>query len=130
MTDGSADDLDESVNGSIQTSWFVNPDDSVNSIFQVTATGLSSGNAGNSQFTDGYYVTRFYDPFSSGTASTSYWEYRDVEPGNSFISFDANDRELRSGGYSFASSDYTAIRINYQVWVPPSGFSNCAGIQR
>lgn len=37
-----ANDLDKSVNGSIQTLWYVNPDDSLNETFLLTATGTGA----------------------------------------------------------------------------------------
>src|SRR5262245_46860766 len=52
VTDGSAADLDGHVDGNISTSWFVDPDDSLNSSFTLTALGLSSGLSASSTFTD------------------------------------------------------------------------------
>ncbi|MDV6342373.1 DUF11 domain-containing protein [Nitrosomonas sp. Is24] len=43
VTDGDeANDLDKSINGSIQTLWYVNPDDSLNETFLLTATGAGA----------------------------------------------------------------------------------------
>jgi len=46
VTDGSANDLDGMADGNIVTAWYVNPDDSAESAFELTATGLSSGQGG------------------------------------------------------------------------------------
>src|SRR6476646_3066177 len=45
-------DLDGMVNGSIQTSWYVNPDDSAGATFLLTATGLTTGQTAQTTFTD------------------------------------------------------------------------------
>src|SRR5262249_5089469 len=52
VTDGGVGDLDGLVNGSIQTTWYVSPDDSVGSQFQLTAAGLTSGEMASTVFTD------------------------------------------------------------------------------
>ena len=43
VTDGGPNDNDGQADGNIETSWFVDPDDSFNSVFELTATGQSSG---------------------------------------------------------------------------------------
>ena len=57
VTDGSEADLDGTVDGIIVTTWFVNPDDSSNSSFVLTATGLSSGAVATTTFTDSDALT-------------------------------------------------------------------------
>ncbi len=52
VQDGGSGDLDGAVNGSIKTSWYVNPDDSLGSVFELSALGLSSGNDAVYNFTD------------------------------------------------------------------------------
>ncbi len=52
VTDGGKDDLDGKVDGNFETTWYVNPDDSANSAFEVTATGLSLGEVATNTFTD------------------------------------------------------------------------------
>ncbi|MGS7253758.1 DUF5801 repeats-in-toxin domain-containing protein, partial [Pseudomonas anuradhapurensis] len=42
VTDGGAGDLDGKVNGSITTSWYVNPDDSAGATFLLSATGAGA----------------------------------------------------------------------------------------
>lgn len=68
-------DLDGIVNGSIQTSWYVNPDDSLSSTFELTATELSSGLVAQTTFTDGVVlvgsVTKNFRPASSGDVSSA-----------------------------------------------------------
>ncbi|MGB6044491.1 MAG: DUF11 domain-containing protein, partial [Pirellulales bacterium] len=52
VTDGSPEDLDGLVDGNVDTSWFVDPDDSLDSTFELTASGQSSGLVATSFFTD------------------------------------------------------------------------------
>ena len=51
VTDGGAGDLDGLANGVIVTSWYVNPDDSLNQTFRLTAKGIH-GEVARSTFTD------------------------------------------------------------------------------
>ena len=70
VTDGGKDDLDGVVDGNIETTWYVNPDDSFQSAFEVTATGLSSGELATNTFTDGNITvsgTAFIDYNNDGT---------------------------------------------------------------
>jgi hypothetical protein len=52
VIDGSANDLDGLRDGNIVTSWYVNPDDSLNSSFELFATGITSGYEATTTFTD------------------------------------------------------------------------------
>ena len=52
VTDGGLGDLDGVENGSVETSWFVDPDDSAGSVFELTATGLAPGSQAQTTFTD------------------------------------------------------------------------------
>ncbi len=52
VIDGSNDDLDGLADGNIETSWYVDPDDSFNSVFELTAEGLSSGITASHNFKD------------------------------------------------------------------------------
>lgn len=52
VTDGSKEDLDGKADGKFETTWYVNPDDSANSAFKLTATGLSSKETAIHHFTD------------------------------------------------------------------------------
>ncbi|PZW92133.1 hypothetical protein DFS28_112145 [Pseudomonas sp. 478] len=60
VTDGGAGDLDGQVNGSVTTSWYVNPDDSAGATFLLTATssgddrvfGTSDDTVATTSFTD------------------------------------------------------------------------------
>ncbi len=53
VKDGSPKDLDGLKNGEIVTEWYVNPDDSANATFQLTATDLKTGEAAEPHiFTD------------------------------------------------------------------------------
>ncbi|MCI0335655.1 MAG: LEPR-XLL domain-containing protein, partial [Planctomycetes bacterium] len=68
VVDGSADDLDGLVNGDVHTTWYVDPDDSADSSFDLTALGLTSGWSATTTFTDdgGDFSLDFVaaDPFS------------------------------------------------------------------
>ena len=55
-----AGDLDGIVDGNIETSWFVDPYDSANSAFQLTATGLTSGETATHHFTDSDPAVQFF----------------------------------------------------------------------
>ncbi|MCY2989631.1 MAG: autotransporter-associated beta strand repeat-containing protein, partial [Planctomycetota bacterium] len=52
VTDGGAGDLDQKADGKIETTWYVNPDDSLGASFQLTASGLNSGEVATTAFTD------------------------------------------------------------------------------
>ena len=52
VVDGSAQDLDQQVNGNVSTQWYVNPDDSLDSTFLLTALGLASNQLSSTTFTD------------------------------------------------------------------------------
>jgi hypothetical protein len=55
VTDGSSADLDATINGSVQTSWYVDPAYSIGASFTVTATAMSEGvmKTATATFTDG-----------------------------------------------------------------------------
>ena len=52
VVDGGPSDLDGVANGNVETSWYVNPDDSFNSTFELTAEGANSGLTASHVFTD------------------------------------------------------------------------------
>src|SRR5262245_39844651 len=52
VIDGSAADLDGLRDGNVRTSWYVDPDDSLNSSFTLTAIGQASGLTATTTFTD------------------------------------------------------------------------------
>ena len=52
VTDGGLGDLDGVADGNIQTEWYVNPDDSLDETFRLTATGQTSGEVATAIFTD------------------------------------------------------------------------------
>ena len=56
VTDGGSGDLDGRMDGSLQTTWYVNPDDSLGASFQLTASGLNSGEVATTAFTDAAYT--------------------------------------------------------------------------
>ena len=60
VTDGSEDDLDGKINGTIITTWFVNPDDSGGSAFELTAAGLNSDKLATHNFTDSEPAVQFF----------------------------------------------------------------------
>ena len=65
VVDGSRNDLDGKVDGKIWTTWFVDPDDSFNSLFELKATGQRSGDIATKIFADD-------TPIPSGVAATYY----------------------------------------------------------
>jgi hypothetical protein len=66
VTDGGAGDLDRVVDGDFETTWYVNPDDSANSAFEVKATGLSSGEVATNTFTDSVIFSDNFDGTATG----------------------------------------------------------------
>ena len=52
IVEGGEGDLDGETDGNFQTEWYVNPDDSANSAFELTTTGLNSGEVAIHNFTD------------------------------------------------------------------------------
>lgn len=69
VTDGGDGDLDGALDGNFQTSWYVDPDDSVGSTFTLTATGLSSGETASATFTD-HEATKSFSIALDGTTVT------------------------------------------------------------
>ena len=63
VVDGSKYDLDGKVDGNIKTSWYVDPDDSFNSVFELCAQGKSSGLQATWKFLDD-------TPVPTGVAAT------------------------------------------------------------
>nr|MDJ0691114.1 hypothetical protein [Xenococcaceae cyanobacterium MO_188.B32] len=61
------------VNGKFQTTWYVNPDDSLNSSFDLTAVGLNSGIFASNTFTDSNPepVQTFYIPLPEADIQTA-----------------------------------------------------------
>lgn len=97
VTDGSADDLDGVVDGNVQTTWYVNEDDSLGSVFNVTATGLTSGDVARAEFTDHYNsstdVTLLSDSFESDFSSSNW----DLAETNAYRDY---DRDHKSGPHA------------------------------
>jgi uncharacterized repeat protein (TIGR01451 family) len=58
VTDGGPGDLDGLSDGNIQTTWYVEPDDSLGETFELTATGLTSGEEATTIFTDSDLANR------------------------------------------------------------------------
>ncbi|VEP16415.1 hypothetical protein H1P_4470002 [Hyella patelloides LEGE 07179] len=74
ITDGGLADLDGKVDGNFQTTWYVNPDDSADSAFELTATGLNSNQAAITTFTDSGNpspVQTFYVPLPEANIQTA-----------------------------------------------------------
>ena len=73
VTDGGEGDLDGKVDGKFQTTWYVNPDDSLDSSFDLTAIGLNSGIFASNTFTDSNPapVQTFYVPFDEADVLTA-----------------------------------------------------------
>ncbi|BAZ29862.1 hypothetical protein NIES4074_23090 [Cylindrospermum sp. NIES-4074] len=69
VKDGGKYDLDGEVNGSVLTTWYVNPDDSANATFQLTATGLRSGTVATDIFTDSVTLLDLTNPSAQSSGS-------------------------------------------------------------
>lgn len=82
ITDGGAGDLDGVANGSIQTEWYVNPDDSLNETFLATAQQVETGSDGAFGTVDDVSVgdpatTSFTD--AAGTTNKVYQHWSDED---------------------------------------------------
>ena len=103
VVDGSADDLDGLVNGNIHTTWYVDPDDSAGSSFELTASGLTSGEFAHAFFTD--------DGNDSPTNITTQPGWLDVNGTNPVTTITApagfviTKVAIKSGNNSFAVPD-------------------------
>ncbi len=93
VTDGGAGDLDGVANGAIVTSWYVNPDDSLNETFRLTARGMY-GEVARTSFTDGPPVEASV-PQANGTLFQTYVPPSSTGTGtiNSFLRIQANGFE-------------------------------------
>lgn len=60
VTDSGGGDLDGIVNGNVTTTWYVNPDDSSGSSFDLFAKGLSSGLLASTTFADASVQTDYH----------------------------------------------------------------------
>ncbi|MDJ0647278.1 MAG: SdrD B-like domain-containing protein [Xenococcaceae cyanobacterium MO_188.B19] len=60
ITDGGAGDLDGVADGNFRTTWYVNPDDSLNSTFELTAIGQTSESTATHTFTDSDPAVQFF----------------------------------------------------------------------
>ncbi len=68
VIDGGVGDLDGVMNGAIATSWYVNPDDSINETFLLTAS-LPDGQVASAAFTDAAgSVNKVYQHWADGDA--------------------------------------------------------------
>jgi hypothetical protein len=65
VTDGGAGDLDGVADGTIVTDWFVNPDDSLNETFLLSATDTTTGEMATTSFTDAQITYNQWSNFSS-----------------------------------------------------------------
>ncbi len=73
VTDGGAGDLDGIANGVIQTSWYVNPDDSLDATFLLSAIG-SNGQIATNTFTDAAgSVSKVYQHWADGDSIAADW---------------------------------------------------------
>ena len=73
VTDGGPGDLDGLVNGNIHTTWYVDPDDSLGSTFELSALGLSSGLYDTHEFTDGPPSPGQLNQWDPGNAPDKDW---------------------------------------------------------
>ena len=118
VTDGGAEDLDGVADGSVQTTWYVNEDDSANSVFEVTATGITSGHCGATEFSDSYWVTLIDESVSHVLSNVWDPNYLNVAPVYSsaagwVLEFNSTYDLLRSKPLDL--SDYLSINVSYIV---------------
>jgi protocatechuate 3,4-dioxygenase beta subunit len=110
VTDGGAGDLDGVVDGNFQTTWYVNPDDSADSAFELTATGLSSGETATYHFTDAGA------DFSIDFAAAAPQIYDHDTGGGAFEDKTINEDAVESlEGGDFAVGDIVSYYFNVNV---------------
>ena len=131
-------DLDGIADGSIHTTWYVNPDDSADATFELTATGLSSGLSASHAFTDSvtFSGSGAVDSSSSGRSSATF--SHSVSSGSDRLLLvtvltngDEDVSSVTYGGLALSqaierdagNSDGTAVEIWYLV-APPVGTAN------
>jgi|GEM_PF-6986304 len=90
VTDGGTGDLDGIANGSIQTEWYVNPDDSLNETFLATAQQVETGSDGAFGTADDVFIgdpatTSFTDAAGSTNKVYQHWSDEDAAWNNNIL---------------------------------------------
>ena len=133
ITDGGKDDLDGLVDGKFLTTWYVNPDDSFKSAFEVTATGLNSGEVATNTFTDGAITvngTAFIDYNNDGTQQTGSTAAEVGLSGITVTAYNSAGTQVATattgsgGAYTFTTSatPTTAVPLRVEFGNLPSGY--------
>ncbi len=107
VTDGAAGDLDGAEDGNILTEWYVDPDDSLNETFRLTAVGQTSGQVATTMFTDG---------------QLDLWAWRN-QPGPTLDSWDAGTTIQQ------ANSVYAEDEVIPYRWTSTSGGGSAPNLQ-
>ncbi|WP_256587351.1 DUF5801 repeats-in-toxin domain-containing protein, partial [Pseudomonas sp. FW300-N1A1] len=126
VTDGGAGDLDGKVNGSITTSWYVNPDDSVGATFLLTAA--SAGADGVSGTADDAVATTSFTDSVLNVLATGVNVTLDETTGlqNGAAADDDNDILVASLPSAF-SARLTALGAGAVAEAALSGYTGAAG---
>jgi hypothetical protein len=132
VTDGGEGDLDGVVDGNFETTWYVNPDDSFKSAFEITATGLSSKEVATNTFTDGIITvngTAFIDYNNDGIQQTGNSAAEVGLSGITVKAYDSAGTQVAStttnssGAYSFTSGTATTtVPLRVEFGNLPSGY--------
>lgn len=132
VTDGGVGDLDGKVNGSITTSWYVNPDDSAGATFLLTAT--SAGADGVFGTSDDSVATTSFTDSSLSVVATGVNVTQDETAGlqNSTATpspaEDANDNDILVTALpSTFSTRLTALGAGAPMGAALSGYTGAAG---
>ncbi|MEK7674861.1 MAG: hypothetical protein AAB676_03370 [Verrucomicrobiota bacterium] len=122
VIDGSANDLHGQANGSVQTTWFVNPDDSFKSSFNLTASGLTSGRLAKTTFTDSgselniaFSTTALTDAFTGLDGSApdgGQWNVdTNIPQGSASVTIQSNQLELVNRGFLNTVSQFDPLTV-------------------
>ncbi len=125
VADGGPDDLDGAANGSVLTTWYVDPDDSLGATFGLTAQGLASGAAAYHTFTDSgitSLVSLAHDrPHSAYSASAV------TQDGTPHGAFDGGGWSSRDFATQWVEVDlgkaYPISRVDLTIGQSPAGFT-------
>ncbi|MEN5199805.1 DUF5801 repeats-in-toxin domain-containing protein, partial [Pseudomonas wadenswilerensis] len=132
VTDGGAGDLDGQVNGSVTTSWYVNPDDSAGATFLLTAT--SAGADGKFATRDDVVATTSFTDSALSVVATGVNVSLDETAGlqNSMATAvpaeDANDNDILLTALPSAfATRLTALGAGTATGAALSGYTGAAG---
>src|SRR5262245_61788038 len=123
VTDGSSADLAPPADGTVQTSWYVDPAFSIGASFTLTATGLVGGHlkTASTTFTDGAAsLSQGSNGPPGSTTQTVSWQHGDLNPNNSsYGEGDSVPFQAIISGLATGSSN--TLDINYGNTAPNAG---------